>query len=408
VLVSGPTNALAFTLNSDGSFSYTPATNYFGPDSFTYRANDGVTNSDVVTVSLNVMPVNDAPVARPDSYSVNEDTTLTVPAVNGVLTNDSDADADALTAVLVSGPTNALAFTLNSDGSFSYTPATNYFGPDSFTYRASDGVTNSDVVTVSLNVMPVNDAPVARPDNYSVNEDTILTVPAVSGVLTNDSDAEADALTAVLVSGPMNALAFTLNPDGSFSYTPATNYFGPDSFTYQANDGLTNSAPVTVKLTVTPTGGQGCELYPIALHQQSLMGVQVGAVIHDIYNGVQPGNFGWLTWLGSPNEPTLVKSLTPPGDSSTYSNPNDRNDHVVSVGDWVQGKPGISNSIEARAALDALKQIEITVPVWDQVRATGNNSLYRVAAFARVRLVSYQLPRQNRISAQFLGLVNCQ
>ena len=153
--------------------------------------------------------------------------------------------------------------------------------------------------------------------------------------------------------------------------------------------------------------GQGCELYPIALHQQSLVGVPVGAVIGDIYNGIQPGNFGWLTWFGSPNEPTLVKSLTPPGDSGTYSNPNDRNDHVVSVGDWVQGKPGISNSNRVREALDALKQIDITVPVWDRALGTGNNSLYRVAAFARVRLVSYQLPRQNRISAQFLGLVSC-
>ena len=131
-------------------------------------------------------------------------------------------------------------------------------------------------------------------------------------------------------------------------------------------------------------------------------------MIQDIYNGVQPGNFGWLTWAGSPNEPTLVKSLTPPGDSQTYFNPNNRNDHVVSVGDWVQGSPGISNSRQVRGALETLKQIDITVPVWDQARGTGNNCVYRVAAFARVRLVSYQLPSQNRISARFLGMVNCR
>src|SRR5206468_3338955 len=125
------------------------------------------------------------------------------------------------------------------------TPATNYFGPDSFTYRANDGLTNSAVVTVNLTVKQVNDAPVARNDSYSVNEDTILMVPAVSGVLTNDSDADGDALTAVLVSGPTNALAFTFHTRRSSDLTPATNYFGPDSFTYRANDGLTNSAPVT-------------------------------------------------------------------------------------------------------------------------------------------------------------------
>src|SRR5216117_1280889 len=106
-----------------------------------------------------------------------------VPAVSGVLTNDSDADGDALTAVLVNGPTNALSFTLNPDGSFSCTPATNYFGPDSFTYQANDGLTNSAVVTVRLTVKEVNDAPVARDDSYSINEDTLLIVPPATGVL---------------------------------------------------------------------------------------------------------------------------------------------------------------------------------------------------------------------------------
>ena len=158
----------------------------------------------------------------------------------------------------------------------------------------------------------------------------------------------------------------------------------------------------------TQAQAEGCDLYPIALHEKSLADVPVGGVIHDIYNGVQPGNFGWLTWAGSPNEPTLAKSLTPPGNSRTYINPNDRDDHVVSVGDWVQGKPGVSNSRQVRDALDTLEQIDITVPVWDQARGQGNNSLYRVVAFARVRLLNYQLPRQNRITARFLGFVSCQ
>ena len=149
------------------------------------------------------------------------------------------------------------------------------------------------------------------------------------------------------------------------------------------------------------------DLYPIALNVRTLAGVPIGGVLRNIYNGIRTGNFGWLTWAGSPSEPTLVTSLTPPGNSSTYVNPNDPRDHVVSIGDWVQGKPGISNSDQVRKALNVLEQIDITVPVWDRAKGRGNNSLYHVVGFARVRLINYQLPKQNRITARFLGLVNC-
>lgn len=153
---------------------------------------------------------------------------------------------------------------------------------------------------------------------------------------------------------------------------------------------------------------QGCPLYPIALSTQTLNGAIPGATLGDIWNGVQSGNFGWLTWVGSPNVPTLAQSLTPPGDSHTYVNPNDPTDTVVSIGDWVQGSPGVSNASSVRAALDVLKTIDITVPVWDQATGNGNNSLYRVAGFAIVRITDYRLPNQNRITATFVGYaINC-
>jgi hypothetical protein len=159
--------------------------------------------------------------------------------------------------------------------------------------------------------------------------------------------------------------------------------------------------------TANSVQGQGCDLYPIALSAQSLANVQEGATIRDIFNGTQPGNFGWLSWAGSPDEPVLVRSLSVPGDSSTYVNPDDANDHVVGVGDWVTGKPGVSNSIGVRDALDELEDYEIVVPVWDQVRAAGSNAAYHVSAFARVRILGYRLPGQNRISAVFIGYVSC-
>src|SRR3989454_3308353 len=88
-----------------------------------------------------------------DAYSTSEDTVLTVPAP-GVLGNDIDEAGHPLTAVLVSGTTHG-TLTLNSNGSFSYTPNTNYNGPDSFTYKANDGTADSNIATVSIAVNAV-------------------------------------------------------------------------------------------------------------------------------------------------------------------------------------------------------------------------------------------------------------
>src|SRR5262249_32481123 len=123
-------------------------------------ASDGALDSNVATVTITVNPVNDPPVAGNDAYSTDEDNTLTV-AAPGVLANDTDVDGDALAAVLVSGPSHGTV-TLNGHGSFTYAPAANYNGTDSFSYKASDGQADSNVATVSLTVNPVNDPPVAN------------------------------------------------------------------------------------------------------------------------------------------------------------------------------------------------------------------------------------------------------
>jgi hypothetical protein len=122
--------------------------------------NVGLTATDDATVV--VQNPNTAPVAVNDTYSTDEDQALNVSAP-GVLANDTDAQNNDLTAVLVSGPSNAAAndgFTLNADGSFSYTPAANFNGNDTFTYKANDGTLDSNVVTVDLTVNAVNDPPV--------------------------------------------------------------------------------------------------------------------------------------------------------------------------------------------------------------------------------------------------------
>jgi Ca2+-binding RTX toxin-like protein len=101
---------------------------------------------------------NTPPVAVNDSYATNEDTPLTVP-VPGVLGNDSDDEGDPITAVLVTGPAHESSFALNANGSFTYTPLPNFFGTDTFTYRASDGAELSNIATVTITVLAVNDPP---------------------------------------------------------------------------------------------------------------------------------------------------------------------------------------------------------------------------------------------------------
>jgi hypothetical protein len=118
---------------------------------------DGTATSNVATVSIGVQAVNDPPAAIGESYSVQAGGTLTVNAP-GVLANDADIDNAALTAALVAAPTRG-TLTLAASGGFTYRPATGYAGPDSFTYRAGDGVATSTVTTVSITVQPAPPPP---------------------------------------------------------------------------------------------------------------------------------------------------------------------------------------------------------------------------------------------------------
>jgi|GEM_PF-1094673 len=239
------------TLNSNGSFTYVPNAGVTGSDTFRYRVSDGVAES-IATVTINfTTAANQPPAAVGDAYSVNQDATLTV-AAPGVLGNDTDADNNSLTAILVSSPANG-TLTLNANGSFTYTPNAGFVGADSFSYKASDGTADSSIATVALTVNKVNKAPVAADDYYSVTQDSTLTVAATTGVLKNDSDPNGDGLTAVLVAGPSHGTV-TLNDIGSFVYVPSAGYAGADSFTYKANDGALDSAVATVFITVIGKG----------------------------------------------------------------------------------------------------------------------------------------------------------
>ena len=208
---------------------------------FTYRASDGGAFSNTVTVTHHHERAAGGREQCVRRWS--EDTPLTVNAP-GVLANDSDPESAPLTAVNATTPAHG-ALTLNANGSFSYTPATNYAGGDSFTYQAFDGGRFSTPATVTLTVTPVNDAPVAQADNYTAIPNQVLTVSAAQGILGNDSDPENSPLTLTQLSNPVSGV-LVLAANGSFTYTPNTGFNGSDSFTYRISDGTLNSGTATV------------------------------------------------------------------------------------------------------------------------------------------------------------------
>ena len=276
VLVQSPANGTV-TLDGDGSFSYVPAIDFNGIDTFTYKNNDGGLDSNIATVSVTV----GAPTASDDAYTTDEDAQLSV-AASGVLANDADSEGDPITTVLVDDAAHG-ALILNANGSFTYLPDANFNGSDSFTYRASDGSLNSNLATVAITVNAVNDAPAAGDDTYSTNEDTVLGIATVSGVLANDADIDGDALAVAVVGQPAHG-TLTLNANGSFSYMPAADYYGLDSFSYRANDGSLDSNVATVAITINSVNDKpvaGDDAYSVAEDNTLTVDAPTGLLAND-------------------------------------------------------------------------------------------------------------------------------
>lgn len=164
---TSPANG-AVTLNPDGSLAYTPNAGYSGADTFTYRCTNGTLYSDPATVTINVTPLaNTPPVANPDTYSTLQGQTLTV-AAPGVLANDTDAQGDSLTAIKVTDPANGILSAFNADGSFTYVPNAGFAGTDTFTYKANDGLLDSNVTTVTIDVCSFTCFATATPSGTTV------------------------------------------------------------------------------------------------------------------------------------------------------------------------------------------------------------------------------------------------
>ena len=233
VLTSLPAHGM-LTLNGLGGFTYTPALNYAGPDSFTYQAYDGQASSELATVTLNILPVNDAPITEPDTYVAVMNQALTV-AAKGVLANDHDVEVEdtaPLRAQLIAQPAHG-TLTLNSDGSFSYTPNADFLGADSFTYAAVDhfdAVGNTTTVTLTTAIKAVAQA-VNGGGTVDTGTDVTPTNPLASAVTTPSAATISIAQGVIAASQPPSGYTFLnqqvnitiLQQDGSELIATAAN-----------------------------------------------------------------------------------------------------------------------------------------------------------------------------------------
>lgn len=240
------------TYTSGRNCTYTPNANQNGTDYFTYRANDGQTDStDFATVTITIVPVNDAPtLAATQSISTSEDTAITFNLNAG-----ADVEGDSLNYIKLTNPLNgSLTCVGGTNRSCTFTPNANWNGSNSFTYQVNDGDLNSTTATVSITVTPINDPPVmAANQTYTADDNTNLAI-----TLSPASDIDGGALSYKIVTPPTNGTLSGCITTGAYgtdltcNYIANTNFNGTDSFTFIAFDTITEAVtPATVTITVS-------------------------------------------------------------------------------------------------------------------------------------------------------------
>jgi len=238
--VGTPANG-AVTLNADGTVTYRPNANFNGVDTFTYTATNG-TDSATATVTVTVTPVNDAPVARNDQATTDED----VPVTKDVLANDTDADNDALSVVAVSVVNGQATVAINADGTLTVTPAPNTNGNVDVDYTISDGHGGRATARLRVNVIPVADAPIAVDDRATTLAGNNVDIR----VTANDTDPDGGALRVTGTTDPVNG-TIQVDGNGTIVYLPNNGFVGTDTFTYTITNDSGQTATATVTVTVT-------------------------------------------------------------------------------------------------------------------------------------------------------------
>ncbi|MCG8605669.1 tandem-95 repeat protein, partial [bacterium] len=272
-LQSLPNNGIASVQPETGAVIYTPAGGFSGKDTLTYSVNDN--DSATSNIASVLIIVNDSPIARDDSARTDEEQMVRI----NVLPNDTDSDGtlDSSSVTLVSPPSNGSVALDTLNGELIYTPVSNFFGLDSLDYQVRDEQSaSSNTAKVFIRVENINDPPVAEDDQANTNEEVAL----VLDVLQNDRDIDGDldSKTVTVVEDPRNGNATVNDTTGSITYTPALNFFGVDSLSYNVKDenGATsntatvrllvanvNDPPVALSDSVRTDRGKGVEIAPL-------------------------------------------------------------------------------------------------------------------------------------------------
>jgi len=249
-IVSGPKNGKLKLDETSGEYTYLPNTNYYGLDTTFFIYNDGFNNSDSGLLHFEIQPVNDLPVTINGAFEMKEDESIEKSNTTGLIMYASDPELDPLTFELVTNVKHG-ELVLNTSGSFKYIPEKNYYGSDTFYFKAKELKGSSNISYIIFNIQPVNDAPVAISKSFTLNEDEFYEYRNFNNSSFIAYDVDLDNLVFENVTNPLHG-KLTLERNGNFKYIPDHDFFGTDSISFKVKDTQYYSNISTILFTVQP------------------------------------------------------------------------------------------------------------------------------------------------------------
>jgi large repetitive protein len=352
--VDGDTLSITAASATSGSVSfsgsdviYTPASNFNGTATVNYTLSDG-TNTAAGELTITVTPVNDAPIANADTATLLEDALATN---IDVLSNDTDVDGDTLSITAASATSGSVSF---SGSDVIYTPASDFNGTDTVIYTLSDG-TDTAAGELTITVTPVNDAPIANADTFTILEDALATS---IDVLANDTDVDADTLTITTVNASVGSVAVVSD---KIEYTAAADDNGTAVVDYTISDGnLTASSTLTI--TINPVNDAPSALdQNFAIGETATHGDTIGTLVasdienHTLSFSLSSGDIGLFTLNSATG--LLTANGVSPFDYETST------EHTISIDITDDGTPTATTTITVTVTI--LDEVDPLEPVED-------------------------------------------